>query len=80
MLPRLAGPAELPDDAPGGVGEACVVEDGRDRVCDQCKQQVVWDDWRTVVGGDVRRGRCGCPGKSYLQTRPRPKATKDNRN
>ena len=50
-----------------------MVDDDQSRVCEDCKQQVVWQPWRSAGGSDsgieVRDGHCGCEGKGYLQTR-----------
>ena len=52
-----------------------VEDDDRSRVCEDCRQEVVWMAWRSAgsddVGIEVREGRCGCDGKGYLQTRQR---------
>ncbi|MFL5312552.1 MAG: hypothetical protein ACJ79H_19120 [Myxococcales bacterium] len=51
----------------------CVEDDDRSRRCEDCKQEVVWEAWRSAEGTDggieVRDGHCGCAGKGYLQTR-----------
>ena len=50
-----------------------VQDDDRSRMCENCKQEVVWMAWRSAGGVDggieVRDGQCGCEGKGYLQTR-----------
>ena len=52
-----------------------VEDDDRSRVCEDCKQEVVWMAWRSAGGDEggieVRDGHCGCEGKGYLQTRQR---------
>ena len=51
-------------------------DEDRSRVCEECKQEVVWLAWHSAGGGDggieVRDGHCGCKGKGYLQTRQHP--------
>ena len=59
--------------------EARMDEDEEPEMCPDCKQILEWSRWhiRPHLRGldevpEVRTGRCNCPGKTYLQTRPRP--------
>src|SRR6266446_4249964 len=65
-----------------GRGEgASVTEDDRARVCEECKQRVTWSEWRPAssgASGQIRQGRCGCPGMGYVQARPGRKKTTGN--
>jgi hypothetical protein len=49
------------------------VEEERESVCERCKQPVIWSEWRNsdIAGqGQIRTGRCGCPGLGRVQARP----------
>jgi hypothetical protein len=60
-----------------GIEPAAVSEPSLD-VCPTCKGRIGWSEWSKArvdeslvqENADIRMGRCRCPGKTYIQTRP----------